>query len=236
MSRHIGHWLLSLVFPVRCCLCGEVVAWTEHLCARCRREAPYILPPVCERCGCQEDDCTCGERHRHFARCVAPFRREGVVQDAINRLKKDDWVTDTRGLAIEMAEVLRREYGGISFDAVTDVPMHKKDYRKRGHNDAALLAQALAKQIGVPYHPLLRKIIHTRPQKGLGAVERTGNLLGAFDVIDGEWVKDKTVLLVDDVITTGSTMDECAKMLKIYDAAEVYAVAVAVVVLPRNEK
>ncbi|MBQ5841274.1 MAG: ComF family protein [Clostridia bacterium] len=236
MKRTLGQWMTSLIFPMRCCLCGEVVAWSEHLCARCRQEAPYILPPVCERCGCHEDDCTCGGHHRHFARCVAPFRREGVVQDAINRLKKDSWATDTRGLAVEMAEVLRREYGGIAFDVVTDVPTHKKEYRRRGHNDAEQLARAISSLIRVPYYPLLRKIIHTRPQKELNALERTGNLLGAFDVIDEDRVKGKTVLLVDDVITTGSTLDECAKMLKIYDAAEVYVVTVAAVVLPKQKK
>ncbi len=236
MSRPIGRWLVSLLFPARCCLCGEVVAWTEHLCPRCQREAPYILPPVCERCGLHEEDCTCRGHRRHYERCVAPFCREGAVQDAIMRLKKHGWATDTQGIALEMAEVLRREYGGIPFDAVTEVPMHKRDYRSRGHNDAELLARALAQRIEVPYRSLLRKSMHTRPQKELKAVERTGNLLGAFDVNEDKWVADKTILLVDDVITTGSTLDECAKMLKIYGAAGVYAVTAAAVVLPKKEK
>ncbi len=235
MSRPFVRWLSAWLFPVRCCLCGRVVAWSEHLCSRCRQEAPYILPPVCAHCGRSEDDCACGGHRRHYARCVTPFRREGVVTTAVNRLKADAWADDVRGFAIEMAEVLRREYGGIPFDAVTAVPLHKKDLRRREHNDAELLARALADMVGVPYRPLLEKLTRTRPQKELKAIERTGNLLGVFEVTDPAFVADKTILLVDDIITTGATLDECAKMLKIYGAEEVYAVTACAAVLQKNE-
>lgn len=233
MSRPVVRWLFSLLFPVRCSLCTRVVAWDEHLCSVCREKAPYNLPPVCERCGRQEDICVCGGQRRHFARCVAPFRREGMVKDAVNRLKEKAWADDVTGFAAEMAEVVRREYGGIPFDCVTAVPLHKRDNAKRGHNSAALLGQALAQQTGVPYRELLCKITHTRPQKELKAVERSGNLLGVFDVKEPAWIANKTVLLVDDVITTGATLDECAKIMKIYGAAEVYAVTASVAVLQK---
>ena len=111
--------------------------------------------------------------------------------------------------------------------------MHKKDLRHRGYDQAAALAKALAAQIGVAYEPLLVKLTHTEPQKELSAVRRRGNLLGVFDVV-GE-VSSRTVLLVDDVITTGSTLDECAKILKLYGADEVYAVTAAAAVLKKDE-
>lgn len=228
-------WLLSWIFPARCCLCGEVITWRAHLCADCRDKAPYILPPVCERCGRQEDDCICGKRRQHFARCVSPFCHEGVVKHGINQLKNEGYACTVEGFADEMAEVLRREYGGIHFDAITGVPLHPADYRERGFNDAELLGRVLSARIGVPYRPLLRKIIRTKPQKELKAIERTGNLLGAFDVVESQALTDQTILLVDDVITTGSTLDECAKMLKIYGVQEVYGVTAAAAVLKKSE-
>ncbi len=229
MSR-VGVWLLHLFFPCRCCLCGCVVGLGESLCAACRSKAPYVLPPVCDLCGRGEDYCTCRRRHRTYERCVMPFYYDGLGEQGIGQLKNaaDSSVAD--GFAVEMAEVLRREYGGIAFDCVMPVPLYKGDERQRGYNPSALLARSLARLTGIPYLPLLRKMIRTVPQKELTAVQRSGNLLGVFTVDKPACVVGKTVLLVDDTITTGATLDECAKMLKIYGAVAVYAITAAAAV------
>ena len=130
--------------------------------------------------------------------------------------------------------MVRREYGGISFDFVTAVPLHKREFLNRGFNQSERLGQALAKWLDVPYETVLTKITTTAPQKELKAVERSGNLLGVFDVCGD--VAGKTILLVDDVITTGTTLDECAKMLKIFGAEEVYAVTAAAACLSSGEE
>ena len=225
--RAVWSWLAHLLFPQRCCLCGAVVEWRQTMCVACRRNAPYVLPPICERCGRNEDDCTCRGHRRHFERCVMPFYYKGRGKDGISQLKTAADCTVAEGFAAEMAEVIRREYGGIAFDCVMPVPQYKADERKKGYNPAALLARALSRCTGIPYACGLRKLIHTTPQKELRAVARSGNLLGAFMVDDPKIVADKVVLLVDDTITTGATLDECAKMLKIYGASEVYAVTAA---------
>ena len=137
------------------------------------------------------------------------------------------------GFAAEMAEVVRREYGGLPFDCVTAVPLHKRELLDRGFNQAEKLGQALARRMGIPYATVLTKITATAPQKELSAVERSGNLLGVFDVCGD--VAGKTILLVDDVITTGATLDECAKMLKIFGAEEVYAVTAVAACLSNEE-
>ena len=134
----------------------------------------------------------------------------------------------------QLLEVVRREYGGIPFDVVTAVPLHQQEHRERGFNQAEKLGQAVAKRLHLPYGVTLRKITVTAPQKELKAVQRTGNLLGVFDVCAD--ISDKTVLLVDDVITTGATLDECAKMLKIFGAKEVYAVTAAATALSHGEE
>ena len=217
-------WLTNVFFPQRCCLCGKVIRWRQTMCDDCRRDAPYVLPPICDLCGRAEDRCICRKRHRHFERCVMPIYYDGIGKSGIGQLKNAADTVVADGLAVEMAEVMRREYGGIAFDCVMPVPLHWKDERAKGYNPAALLAQALSRRSGIPYVDGLRKIYRTKPQKKLRAVERSGNLLGAFTVNEPSAVKDKRVLLVDDTITTGSTLDECAKMLKIYGVRAVYAV------------
>lgn len=220
-------WVVNLFFPRRCCLCGQVIEWRQTMCAACCENAPYVMPPVCDYCGRGEDRCICRQHRRTFERCVTPFYYDGLGKSGIGQLKNaaDSAVAD--GFAVEMAEVMRREYGGIAFDCLMPVPQYKKDERKKGYNPAALLARALSRRTGIPYVAGLRKLFHTTPQKELRAVARSGNLLGAFTVDEPRATDGNIVLLVDDTITTGSTLDECAKMLKIYGAREVYAVTAA---------
>ena len=226
--------LLTMLYPHHCFLCDAVLPLERRLCGDCLQDAPYVLPPVCPMCGRGEDVCICG-RHTHaFERCVSPFYHREQAKAGILALKENNYTETVDGFATEMAEVIRREYGGIAFDAVTSVPLHKKDLRRRGFDQAASLAKALAAQIGVPYEATLTKLTYTEPKKELTALLRRGNLLGVFDVTAE--VAERVFLLVDDVITTGSTLDECAKMLKLYGAAEVYAVTAAAAVLKNAEK
>jgi ComF family protein len=225
--------LKQVFFPHHCFLCNEVIYPHQRLCGHCAKHAPYILPPICERCGRNTDDCCCGKHRHSFARCVSPFYHKGTTQTGIYTLKGEGYRVTVAGFAEEMAEVIRREYGGISFDLVTAVPLHKRERRERGFNQAQMLGQALAKRCHLPYMTVLTKITPTAPQKELKAVQRSGNLLGVFDVCGD--VSGKTVLLVDDVITTGTTLDECAKMLKLFGAEEVYAVTAAAAVLQKDE-
>lgn len=206
----------------------------EHLCSACRREAPFVLPPICSLCGRSEDDCTCGKKKRAYARCVMPFAHEGVVRQAIGALKNEGFASTVDGLALEMSELIRREYGGIAFDYIAPVPSHPADEKRRGFNQSALLALSLSTVTGIPYAEPLVKLFRTPHQKDLGLQEREANLLGAFDVtVD---VTEKTVLLVDDLLTTGSTLNECAKMLKLYGACEVYAITAAVRLMKDKNK
>ncbi len=227
--------LLTALYPNRCFLCDQVISPQGHLCRTCFGKAPYVLPPICLRCGRGEDRCICLGHRRSFERCVSPFYYEGQAHVGIQRLKNHGFHPQVRGFAIEMAEMLRREYGGIGFHMVTAVPLHVTDYRRRGFNQSELLAKALAGILDVPYVPLLKKLYATQPQKTLTARQRSGNLLGVFDVVTPTLLPGRTVLLVDDVITTGSTLDECAKMLKIYGADQVFALTAAASVLKNDE-
>lgn len=135
-----------------------------------------------------------------------------------------------------MAETVKREWPDRTFDLVVPVPVTQEVRRRRGYNQCKLLADELAEYLGVPVCELLYKIHETRAQKELPAVFRRGNVLGAYEVNAGFPIAGTTVLLVDDVSTTGSTMQECAKMLRICGVEKVYGVTAAVARLSNHQK
>lgn len=188
--------------------------------------------PVCNRCGRSKSECVCRGHRRQYDRCVVALRYEDGAKRAVLALKKFDDAIMIESMATEMVNALRRHADAASFDMVTFVPMHKTEERKREYNQSKLLAKEIASQIGVPFVVALAKVYDTRSQKSLRQFERSGNLLGAFDCIAD--VYDRSVLLVDDVITTGATLHECAKMLKISQARSVTALVFAGSIANKN--
>lgn len=233
--KSLFQWMISLFFPNRCYLCGAVIGWQQHICTRCYDKVPYVLPPICPSCGRSKSDCICRGHKCLYERCISPIYYVDESKFAIHQLKTHGYRQVVDALAMEMAEVIRREYGGIVFDAIVPVPLHSTDLSVRGFNQAELLARAVEKQIHSPVCSVLKKLYATKPQKTLSLQQRSGNLLGAFDVIEGAAVDGMTVMLIDDVVTTGSTLDECAKMLKLYGAKEVYAVTAAAARLKQDD-
>ena len=217
-------YALAVFFPERCAYCGKVIPPCREGCASCVQQLPHILPPICVYCGRSDSECTCHQHRMHFERCVTPFTYSGVAKKGILRLKEQgkDYVADT--FADEMVKIIRREYGELSFDYCIPVPVSKNTLKQRGYNQSLLLAKEIAARLSIPLRETLIKIYETTPQKELSALARSGNVLGVFDVDGKTDLTDTAVLLVDDILTTGATLDECAKTLKIYGAKTVYAV------------
>ena len=119
-------------------------------------------------------------------------------------------------------------YSKISFDCVTDVPLHRKSLRKRGFNQSQLLAKDLALKLNLEYKSILKKVVDNNIQHKESAKNRKMNVYGAYDLKKGVNVDGKTILLVDDIKTTGATLNECAKMLLLGGAEEVYAITYSV--------
>ncbi len=229
--REIQAWFL----PERCVFCGKVILPEQVMCSVCRRFLPIIRPPICPYCGQRKIDCHCNRHRRHFDAQAAPFYHEGVARAGVLRLK---FFYDAQAISYftqQMAAVVHREYEIADIDGIVFVPMTKREQFVRGYNQGKLLADALGKRLGIPVYDVLKKIYETRPQKELSSIQRTGNMLGVFDVTVPS-VKGKTFLLVDDVMTTGSTADECAKMLKIYGAKRVVCITLATRRLKEEEE
>lgn len=219
---------LCAVFPRRCIYCGKVIVPERQICEDCETNLPRISAPICPLCGHAKEDCVCKQKKHKFKAICAPFYYEEAIVQAIHRLKFESKDFLAEPFASDMAECVRREYADIAFDAVAFVPFTKRQMRLREWNPSETLAKALAEQLNLPLEPMLVKLYETKAQHTLESRARTGNVFGVFDVADANAVAGKTVLLVDDIKTTGATLHECAKMLMLADAKAVYACTFAV--------
>jgi len=225
-----GEGPLAVLFPPRCLLCGAPPSRLNILCGDCMADLPHLAGPRCTKC--QElvanpslDLCrACGTRERWFDRALSLGPYEGAWGRLVRSLKFDREPAVARFLSARMADLLQAEDPFGNIDIITYVPMTRHAMRARGFNQAKLLAQGLAKRIHRPMARLLAKESETQPQARLSARARRENLRGAFRLIRS--VSGK-VLLVDDIFTTGSTVEECAHTLKSGGCEEVFVLTVA---------
>ena len=188
------------------------------------------MPPVCPRCGRpQSSGVTCPDCVRWQAAIDgirSPFRFEGVMREAIHQLKYQN----LRALAVPLAGMLGEylDASPLDVDVLVPVPLHRKRLRERGYNQARLLAQELGKLMYIPVlDDILVRLKHTPPQARAATIEeRTHNIADAFACRDNR-LRGRRVLLLDDVATSGTTLDACAAVLKANGAAAVWGLAMA---------
>ena len=234
-SRWKGIW--QWVCPRSCLGCGtEQPEAFRFLCRACWGSLTLVEPPFCARCGdpvagAVEHDFVCyfcAGREGGYERARSVTRYEGVMSEMIQTLKYRRGLWLVPDLVEMLAGLVGAEFTGIKLDAVVPVPLHGLRRRERGFNQAALLGSGLAKRLELAYiGRAVRRRVPTLTQTHLTAEERMSNVSGAFDVHRVDWVRDRSLLLVDDVITTGATMFACAEALRRAGAAAVYAVSVA---------
>ncbi len=218
--------IISALFPNVCVACGEIIPESEHLCEYCAEMAEMVdFTKCCIRCGMPKKECRCSKRVFHFNGCAAPFYNDGVMQKAMYRFKfgKKEYIT--KFFAEKMALTVKTAYSDINFDIVTFVPTTFKRKMSRGFNQSELLAKKISKILNTP---LLSDLIKCKKsakiQHTLKFDERFKNVKGRYECNRNYKLNGKTVLLVDDIKTTGATLDECAKQLLLLGADRVYCV------------
>lgn len=227
---------LDLLWPPQCAACGAAVGRNGEVCAGCGTALPWIRGPRCEVCsqpfpggrGGEFVCANCRDRGFHFVCALAPLLARGSAREMLHRLKykRERWLAPVlAGWMAEVAEDERLDLGGIG--ALVPVPLHPARKRERGYNQAELLAGALGRVWGKPVEELLRRKRFTETQTRFDRAERMRNLRGAFEAAGGETIRGRNLLLVDDVFTTGSTLDECARVLIGAGAGAVWAVTAA---------
>ena len=218
---------LNLLFPQWCVGCGKE---GDFICSACRRSLPRLMPPLCPRCGRPQSSgilCPgCVGWQTEIEGIRSPFRFDGVMRQAIYQLK----YRNLRALAVPLAQLLQ-DYlttSHVPGDALVPVPLHQKRLRQRGYNQSRLLAQELGKLINLPVvDDCLIRLRHAPPQARTSTVdERRSNVADAFTCRDHR-LRDKQVLLVDDVSTSGATLDACATALKAAGASSVWGLVLA---------
>jgi competence protein ComFC len=228
--------LISLFYPANCDLCGQPVARNQYLCDACEEKAPRILPPFCAKCSepfsgaiDQEFTCAnCSHRALEFDASVSAYRSRGVVRVVMLKFKYGGDLHLRHPLGRWLIKALADDrIRNRTFDAIVPVPLHPTRRRERGFNQAELLARIVSAEIGVRIQPALERIRYTTTQTAFDRTERLENLRDAFRLRKNFSVQDSRVLLVDDVLTTGSTLSECARILRKAGAQSVHAVTAA---------
>ena len=206
---------LSLLFPNKCVLCGGFLTAKEtDLCHKCRADAPKYTKSK--------------RKIPLVAQWTAVWYYKGDVRQSIHRFKFANARRYADVYARQMAVAIIQAGFADSFDCITWVPISFLRYLKRGYNQSALMAKALSKELGVPTQRLLKKVRHTPAQSGIqGGAQRKANIANAYIAIYTENIHGRKVLLVDDVLTTGATVSECAKTLTTAGVSKLYFVAVA---------
>jgi len=196
--------LLAFVLPQRCPGCGVPVDPARLLCEPCLARIPRLETALCARCLAAGRDGVGCLAHAGFA-CRAVWIYDERAALVVHALKYDERPGLARALGLEMARALPPGYRP---DLVVDVPLHRTRRRERGYNQAAVLADALAEAIAAPrLAGALTRVRSTRAQARLGPAERRRNIAGAFRVERPAAMKGRSVLLVDDVMTTGATLE-----------------------------
>ncbi len=224
----------SLLYPPRCPVCDGVVNIVEQgICGECFKKIHYVKPPRCMKCGKPIDNkaieyCEdCGQNTHYFKEGRALYQYREVA-GAIYRFKYGGRREYAKVFGEEMAYYLGDYIKGLEPDALIPVPLHITRERQRGYNQAKLLAKVLGEHLNIPVETeILRRVKKTKPLKLMNPEERINNLKKAFILVENG-VKLSTIVIIDDIYTTGSTMDAIAEVFIEHGVENIYFVALAI--------
>ncbi|MBQ1194321.1 MAG: ComF family protein [Lachnospiraceae bacterium] len=225
---------LDIVYPKVCPFCDGVIPMKQHICVKCASKVDFVKEPRCKKCGKpvikeEQEYCEdCGD-NRHLYNCgIASFVYSDVVKKSIYRFKYHN----RRDYAVAYGNMIgnhfKREIDRWGAEALIPVPIHRKKLHSRGYNQAKLLSDELSKILNIPVdNQLLIRCNDTKPQKELSVCERRRNLENAFKITENV-VKYRKIILVDDIYTTGSTIDACARVLLECGVKEIYYISLSI--------
>lgn len=211
----IFDYILSLIYPPKCVFCGKVIDKSD-ICSECEKTLPYTKGD------------SVYQKFLFVDKCISPLYYKDYVRRAVLRFKFSGCSCYSCRLGAIMSECAENNLDCGSIDMISCIPLSKKRLHDRGYNQAELLAREISKAVDVKFVPTLKKIKNNTAQSTIkDAKLRAKNVVGVYTVTDPETVKGKYILLVDDVVTTGSTVSECARMLKKAGAKAVYCITLA---------
>lgn len=232
--------ILDIIYPVRCPICADIVIPKgDKICSLCKQKLQYIEEPRCKKCSKpieleEKEYCSdCEHKDFHFVKGFSVWIYNAVMKQSIADFKYHNKKEHAKFYIQEMLQKYGAVIEKLAPDAIVPVPIHRSKYLERGYNQADILALGIGKELKLPVlsHLLIRNK-KTLPQKQLSNKERLRNLREAFDYEEAEAVRFrneiKKVLLVDDIYTTGSTIEACTNVLKAHGIAEVYFITICI--------
>lgn len=222
--KNFFYFIISMIFPRTCSLCGKTLHFTakENICSNCLDKIPKLEGLICHKCSLPLPDggATCSDcktnKDIYFEVLKSPYTYSAQMKKLIKNLKYSRKTFLAKDLSAKLAEFIIKENIDKNTDVVVPVPMHWFKKWKRGYNQAELIAQNVAKVINKPVCNALIRTKYTKPQFNLKKQERYENLANMFDLNKKyiDIIKGKRILLIDDIATTCSTANQCAKVLK----------------------
>lgn len=224
---------LDVFFPRRCVLCDKVLPLgKQDCCEPCAKKIKYLREPLCCKCGKpvkqEEEYCRDCQQKRHYFRAGRAVFEYQMIRDSLYRYKyegrQEYAVAYGRHMAYCMAEIIKE----WNPDAFVPVPLHRRKQKIRGYNQAELLAKELSRYFRVPVcEKLVIRTKNTRPMKEIKGTDRQNNVKKAFKIRKND-VKLNTIVVIDDIYTTGSTVDAVAKVCKEAGIANIYFLTLAI--------
>lgn len=223
--------LLKLIYPRRCACCNELINYDDLICDECADWLKFVPQNRCLKCGQEKKECECRRLNYIFSGIAAPFYNQDSSKKCVYGYKFNKRLYAAEFLTKYICRDIEHYFGDINFDCVCHVPMTKRSRRKRDFDHSAYLAKKIARDLELRFDSkLLKKIVDNNPQHKMNFGERPLNVKGAF--VANKKAEGKTILLVDDIKTTGATLNECAKQLLLSGAKDVYC---ATALIGRNK-
>lgn len=226
--------LFDLIYPRRCPVCDDIVGGRALICEPCRLRLHPVGEPLCKKCGkplstAEAEYCPdCGRKKHLYVRGRAALEYDSVMRESIGRFKYKNRREYGDFYVQELLRACGEAVRSWNPDLLIPIPLHKSRRRKRGFNQAELIARGLGKELGIPVSAdSLLRTKKTSPQKELNDQERKSNLKDAFQLAKDN-VKFKKILLIDDIYTTGSTIDAAASVLLDHGAEKVYFLCISI--------
>jgi ComF family protein len=221
---------LSLIYPKICLNCNrKITSDTNFLCYFCQADLEFLLDELCPKCGSPKkaQSCNiCTDFHFHKARSVFPFNKP--VRSLIHHLKYYEFTKVADYLATCCYDYLQKYAPFPNIDIICPVPLHKIRKRSRGFNQAEKISKKLASYMAWKHIPdLILRTKHTSTQTKLSKIERNQNVSNAFSINTKYQIKNRSILVVDDVFTTGSTVNAISKVLEKYEVSGIYILTIA---------
>ena len=213
--------LLSLVYPKSCFNCQRALPPQDPLCLciACQKKLLFNLPPFCTYCGIHIDDSSWAEcsyclgQNFHFKRGYTVFQYEGLLREGLHRFKYQTGTHLGSTLACFMINFAEEYIEKRDLDLIVPVPLHWAKLRHRGFNQSSILASSVSKCLNIPYAAPVKRLGRGLPQVGMARRQRIVNIQEAFRVTRPRLIFKKNILLVDDVFTTGATLNECSRVM-----------------------